>query len=213
MDGPRTFWVMVQVPLLSYVLSVRPILLLMDGHSSQYYPNTIKLAAQEQVILFASPPNTPHLFQLLVKSCFGPLKLAWQEECDQYLAKNPSQYPSQYQVPVFFPFRNAWLRSITVGNIVKGFKVTGVYPVNGSALLPQSQECETLTKKTGLSFIPLYSPHRSLHSPGLRYDGSGHALVESHPMNSDLDVSFTDEEVTLFQTRYENGYNIAGDDR
>ena len=196
---------------LNYVPSVRPILLLMDGHSSHYCPNTIKLAAQEQVILFALPPNTTHLSQPLDKGCFGPLKLAWREECHQYLAKNPGRVITKFQFSSLF--RNAWLKSMTVGNIVQGFKVTGVYPVDRSVLLPQSQECETLTKKTGLSFIPLYSPHRSLHSPGLRCGGPGHALVESPAINSDLDVSFTDEEVTLFQTRYENGYDIAGDDR
>jgi hypothetical protein len=43
---------------LSYIPSVRPILLLMDGHSSHYCPSTIRLAAQEQVILFALP-QTP----------------------------------------------------------------------------------------------------------------------------------------------------------
>ena len=205
MDGPRTFGLWFKHHFLSYVPSVRPILLLMDGHSSHYCLNTIKLAAQEQVILFALPPNTTHLSQLLDKGCFGPLKLAWREECQQYLAKNPGRVITKFQFSSLF--RNAWLKSTTVGNIVHGFKVTRVHPVNRSALLPQSQECETLTKKTGLSFIPLYIPHRSLHSPGPRCDGPGHALVENPAINSDLDVSFTDEEVTLFQTRYENGYN------
>jgi hypothetical protein len=45
---------------LSYIPSVRPTLLLMDGHSSHHCPSTIRLAAQEQVILFALPEhNSP----------------------------------------------------------------------------------------------------------------------------------------------------------
>ena len=43
---------------LQYAPSARPILLLLDGHSSHYCPDTIRLAAREQVILFTLPPNT-----------------------------------------------------------------------------------------------------------------------------------------------------------
>ena len=43
---------------LQYVPPARPLLLLMDGHSSHYSPATIRAAAQERVILFTLPPNT-----------------------------------------------------------------------------------------------------------------------------------------------------------
>ena len=43
---------------LRYAPSVRPLLLLLDGHSSHYCPGTIKLAAKERVIIFTLPPNT-----------------------------------------------------------------------------------------------------------------------------------------------------------
>ena len=46
---------------LRHAPSLRPVLLLLDGHASHYCPSTIRLAAQEQVILFALPPNTTHL--------------------------------------------------------------------------------------------------------------------------------------------------------
>ena len=36
--------------------------------------------------------------------------------------------------------------------------MTGVYPVNRDALSPPSLESETLSRETGLPFIPLYSP-------------------------------------------------------
>ena len=53
---------------LRYVPSTRPLLLLLDGHSSHYCPSTIHLAAKEKLIIFTLPPNTTHL------TVFGPLK-------------------------------------------------------------------------------------------------------------------------------------------
>ena len=38
---------------LRYVPTARPLLLLMDGHSSHYCPDTIRMAAQEKIIIFA----------------------------------------------------------------------------------------------------------------------------------------------------------------
>ena len=55
---------------LRYASAVRPIILLMDGHSSHYCPETIQLAAAEGVILFTLPPNTTHLSQPLDKGVF-----------------------------------------------------------------------------------------------------------------------------------------------
>ena len=48
---------------LEYAPTSRPVILLLDGHSSHYCPETIKLAAEEKVILFALPPNTTHITQ------------------------------------------------------------------------------------------------------------------------------------------------------
>ena len=52
---------------LRYAPSVRPLLLLLDGHSSHFSPVAVKMAAEEQVIMFALPPNTTHLSQPLDK--------------------------------------------------------------------------------------------------------------------------------------------------
>ena len=43
---------------LLYAPSTRPLLLLLDGHSSLYCPETIRAAAASQIIIFALPPHT-----------------------------------------------------------------------------------------------------------------------------------------------------------
>ena len=55
---------------LSYVPPARPILLLLDGHSSHYCPEIIKACAEEEVIVLSLPPNTTHIIQPLDRGCF-----------------------------------------------------------------------------------------------------------------------------------------------
>ena len=69
---------------LRYAPPARPLLLLLDGHSSHYSPSTIRSAAKEQVIVFTLPPHTTHLSQPLDRGCFAPLKVAWRQVCHQY---------------------------------------------------------------------------------------------------------------------------------
>lgn len=57
---------------LKYVPSLRPLLLLLDGHASHYCPQVMKMAAKEKIIVFALPPNTTHLSQPSIEDAFLP---------------------------------------------------------------------------------------------------------------------------------------------
>lgn len=48
-----------------YAPASRPLLLLLEGHSSHFCPDTRKLAAENGIIIFTLPPNTTHLTQPL----------------------------------------------------------------------------------------------------------------------------------------------------
>lgn len=56
---------------LVYAPTARPLLLLLDGHSSHYGPAAIRMASELDVIIFCLPPNTTHLLQPLDRSAFG----------------------------------------------------------------------------------------------------------------------------------------------
>ena len=61
---------------LTHVPSVRPLHLLLDGHSSHYQPSLIRKAGKNGIIVFYLPPHTTHMSQPLDKTCFSPLKAA-----------------------------------------------------------------------------------------------------------------------------------------
>ena len=66
---------------LRYAPPARPLLLLMDDHSS---PDFIHRAANEKIVVRCIPPNSTHRTQPLDK---GALKQAWREECHAFLLK------------------------------------------------------------------------------------------------------------------------------
>ncbi len=115
--------------------------------------------------------------------------------------------------------------------ISNGFKVTGVYPFNRNCLKESGKykafNPQSLTEKSGLAYIPLYSPARvpkskpaaaiqhhvpsdstprvrrsfsfpSLDSVGENYNYSQTSVYES--------PGFSVEELFLFTRRFENGY-------
>lgn len=142
----------------------RPVLLLLDGHSSHYSPDLIRLAAEEKVLLFLIPPNTTHISQPLDRGCFSPLKSYWKRACHDFITHNPGRVISQYDFSSLFA--KAWKAAMTPGNIVSSFSVTGIYPYNPEKVLskinPKEQRAaftpQSLAKRTGLAYIPLYSP-------------------------------------------------------
>ena len=141
---------------------VRPMLLLMDGHSSHYNPDMITVAAEEKIILFTLPPNTTHLSQPLDKGPFSPLKTAWKQVCHDFHTKNPGRVVTRYDFSSLFG--DAWKRAMTQSNVIAGFRTTGVCPFS-----PEKIEIEafsesdhefvpdSLSKRTGLAYIPLYN--------------------------------------------------------
>ena len=59
---------------LKHAVPSRPLLLLLDGHSSHYNPEAVRVAKENDVILFTLVPHTTHEMQPLDKAVFGPLK-------------------------------------------------------------------------------------------------------------------------------------------
>lgn len=59
---------------LRYAPPIRPLILLLDGHSSHYQPNFIRTALAEKVIIFCLPPHSTHILQPLDNGVFGSLK-------------------------------------------------------------------------------------------------------------------------------------------
>ena len=69
----------------------RPLLLLLDGHTSHYNPTMLRVAAEEQIIIFCLPPYTMHLLQPLDNGAFAFLKGHWSNECQDFYAQNPGK--------------------------------------------------------------------------------------------------------------------------
>ena len=103
----------------------------MDGHPSHFSPVFVNKAAEEQVIVFCLPPHSTHKTQPLDKGVFGPLKKAWRDECHSYMVNNPGKIVTRYQFSLLF--NCAWMKAMTPHNIISGFRVTGIYPIDRCA--------------------------------------------------------------------------------
>ena len=53
---------------LQYAVSMRPLLLLLDGHSTHYQPNVVRYAKENHIIMLCLPPHTTHETQPLGSS-------------------------------------------------------------------------------------------------------------------------------------------------
>ena len=118
---------------LKHAVAARPLLLLLDGHSSHYEPQSIELAKENDVIIFCLPPHTTQDSQPLDTTVFGPLKRHWSEVCHEFLQSNPGKVVNKYNFSGLFA--QAWLKALTPTNIVSGFRKCGVHPFNRNAIM------------------------------------------------------------------------------
>ena len=107
--NPRSGWINTELfrdwferQILQYAPAGHPLLLLMDGHSTHYQPEVVRLAASNGVILFTLPPHTTHVALPLFMTCFHSLKAYLDQKCRQYMADNPGRVVTVYQFSQLF---------------------------------------------------------------------------------------------------------------
>ena len=211
----------------------RPLLLLLDGHSSHFQPELVQAAATEGVIIFCLPPHTTHLLQPLDNCAFGSLKRHWGEECHRFCSNNPGKVVNRYNFSSIF--NAAWLKGMSMGNIIASFRAAGIYPLNRKAVLSQlpgtSEDIDAPQPHlpVSLRIVPFFTPQQSSHSMSPQYSDlstshcmqhsiqsspslsnaqsmgtAGHTPSSLQPSNS----TFTTVEVRRYRTRLAEGYDL-----
>ena len=178
---------------LQLVGSARPVLLLMNGHSSHCNLEAVDLAKKNDVILFTLVPHTTHEMQPLDTAVYAPLKTHWQDVCHHYLQPHPGTVITKYQFSKLFS--EAWLKTMVPSN---GFKYCGIYPFNPKAVLDHDPCCAS-NRADSSSLIITTPMEDSTDNYQASTESSGNiAAVES----------FTSEKEILYTTRYNERYNL-----
>ena len=99
---------------LTHVVSDRPLLLSLGGHSSHYTLDLIKAAAEKDVIIFCFPTHTIADSQPLDTSCLSPLKTYWFEISHQYIFDNLGHVVTKFQFSSLLA--QAWSKGMTINS-------------------------------------------------------------------------------------------------
>ena len=132
---------------LMHAVPGRPLLLLLDGHSTRYSPDIIAKAMEQNVIIFTLPPHSSQDTKPLDVGVFGPLKHHWSRECHEWMAKNPHKIMSK--VHFNSVFSKAWARAAVPTNAVAGFKKVGIHPLNENVIPVYDESCSANSSTSG----------------------------------------------------------------
>lgn len=105
-----------------------PVLLLLDNHESHISVDAIEFCRNNGIYLVTFHPHTSHKIQPLDRTVFGPLKTYYNAACSEWMATHAAQPISIYDIGELFG--KAFPKAFTTSNILKGFQVSGLYPVD-----------------------------------------------------------------------------------
>lgn len=103
-------------------------LLILDNHSSHQSLSAFEFCRKNGIHILSLPPHTSHKMQPLDVTFYGPLKSAYSRECDLFMKMHPYQKITHDSLALIF--KKAYTRMATMEKAVKGFEVTGIYPLN-----------------------------------------------------------------------------------
>jgi len=115
-------------------------LLILDGHGLHVTLYVIKRAMSRGLDLLTLPSHTSHALQPLDVTCFRPFKLSFHAYKDKWSLSHKGKRPQKEDLA-------GWVlhglgRALSNQNITKGFKTTGIYPL----------DLKAMDKKMGPSF-------------------------------------------------------------
>ena len=172
----------------------RPVLLVQDGHSSHVSIELIEMARENNVCLLCLPAHTSHILQPLDVGVFKSFKSSFNKACGNYMKQNPGRVITTDVLASMVG--QAYPTAFTPVNIFSGFKKTGIYPFNPSAVDDRQLAPSTalLKKATPTSAATL----------------SEQPLPEDESSDGQR-MLFSPEKEKRFARQFEEGYDILDD--
>lgn len=111
--------------------TIRPILLIFDGHVSHGSLEVLQLAEENKIILLCLPPHTTHLYQPMDVGVYSLLKKAFRDFVAKCMRKKKNKALARKDFGKIVT--RAWDAAVSVKNIRSGFKRTGLWPIDRAA--------------------------------------------------------------------------------
>ena len=184
----------------------------MDGHSSHYQPEYVRLASNNEVVILCLPPHTSADSQPLDVGVFRSLKYHWSQVCHKWMDQHPGRIITQFQFSELL--NKAWMQAMTPANAIAGFRKAGVYPFNRTAInVPsldpaptRNEGNETTVEEKGASSDDGAVPF-TLSTP-VETSSTPAASITPPVMNT----TFTMEQVARYERHLEEGYDLHDPD-
>ena len=112
--------------------ATRPVLLLLDGHSSHIDYHISKFCKDEGIILFKFPPHTSHVLQPTDRCFFAQFKSNFQQSASKFAVENPGMTTTKRTFSTVFV--DAYIKSCRAESVIGSFKSSGIWPVNENAI-------------------------------------------------------------------------------
>lgn len=90
----------------------RTAILLVDGHASHKSLNAVEFARENGIVMISFPPHSTHRMQPLDRTVYGPLKAAYNRECDKWMTNHVGQRISVFDQAELFG--NAYINCVSI---------------------------------------------------------------------------------------------------
>lgn len=129
MDAEIFVWWLSHFVKFSRATKEHPVLLLMDGDTSHTMNIALlEIARENGVIMLCLPAHCTHKLQPLEVEFFPPLSKHYGAAVRNWLATNPGQSLTIYQIPMLF--EQAFIQTATMATALVAFRKTGIWPFN-----------------------------------------------------------------------------------
>jgi hypothetical protein len=132
----------------------RPQLLILDGHRSHEVTELLQMARAEGITIMTMPPHTSHWLQPLDKGVFSSLTASYNRICSEFMSEGPQNVVSKANWPALF--KRAWDQGFTASNMIAGFRVSGIWPLNMS-VIPESAYAPSTVHESYLDHAPTFN--------------------------------------------------------
>ncbi|XP_018577883.1 uncharacterized protein LOC108916159 [Anoplophora glabripennis] len=112
----------------TYCTVENPILLIIDNHGTHVSLESINYSRANGIVLLSLPPHSTYRMQPLDICIYGPFKSRCKVAFNDYMGTNPGKAVRIQDIARLTA--DAYLQSFCPNNIVKGFKRSGIWPIN-----------------------------------------------------------------------------------